>query len=96
MLAGILTGFQPMSWREVAFPTSWPATASWAVLVPFLTLFGWQALCYARSPLRRYPGPFFAGTYCVLPAACDTEYILCAMGMRAPAWRLEMAEMTQC
>jgi hypothetical protein len=62
MLAGLLTSFQPWKWNEVTFLSIWPAAAAWTVLVPFFTLLGWRALCYARSPLKRYPGPFLAGT----------------------------------
>ena len=63
MLADILPGFLQGSWNDVAFPSTWPAAAACSVPVLFLTLLGWQVLCYSRSPLRRYPGPFLAGTF---------------------------------
>ena len=63
MLADILPGFLQGSWNDVAFPSTWPAAAACSVPVLFLTLLGWQVLCYSRSPLRRYPGPALAGTF---------------------------------
>ncbi|KAK3940293.1 Pisatin demethylase [Diplogelasinospora grovesii] len=35
--------------------------ATLLVVVPLATVFGWFALSYFTSPLRKYPGPFLAG-----------------------------------
>jgi hypothetical protein len=62
MLAELVDSFRQWRWDELPAASSWLVVAAWAVLVPFLTLVAWRVISYSRSPLRRYPGPFLAGT----------------------------------
>ncbi len=59
LLAGLLRVAEQLEERTGL--SGWPAAAVYTVLVPLLTLLGWQVLVYFRSPLRQFPGPFLAG-----------------------------------
>ena len=56
------TGLLP-SWRGVSWSPqwTWQSTVASAFAVPLLTILAASVISYIRSPLRRYPGPYFAG-----------------------------------
>ncbi len=63
MLTDYLPGFLQGGWNDLSGPTTWSALAACTVPALLFTLLSWQVLCYFRSPLKRYPGPFLAGTF---------------------------------
>lgn len=53
MQIGLLTSFPLWGWQAIT---------SYAFVVPLLFLLSWWTVSHARSPLRKYPGPFLAST----------------------------------
>ena len=65
MQGGLLASLLQVAgqWEERTGLSGWQAAAFYTVFVPLLTLLGWEALVYFRSPLRQYPGPLLAGMF---------------------------------